>query len=273
LAESAPDDQRRASLERWDHVSAGWAKHADWVRDSSAPLAHRLIEALALQPGETVLELAAGPGDTGFLAAELVQPGGRLISSDQSEAMVEIARARAAQLGLSNVEHQVINAESIDLPVASVDAVICRWGLMLFVDPAAALAEMRRVLKPGGRVALAVWASRERNQWFVVPAQAAIRRGLAPAPNEGEPGPFALEDPARLTALLEGAGFVEVEIDEVVIDEGAATFEEFWERRLDMSLMGAAVRAAPTDVQRAFADEVRGQLRDFTGVSLAALAV
>lgn len=272
MAEPLGDDERRASLERWDHVSASWAKHADWVRDSSAPLAHWLVESLALQPGETVLELAAGPGDTGFLAAELVQPGGQLISSDQSEAMVEIARARAAKLGLRNVEHRVINAESIDLPVASVDAVICRWGLMLFVDPAAALAEMRRVLKPGGRVALAVWASDERNEWFGVPIDAAIRRGLVPAPTEGEPGPFALADPARLTALLEGAGFVEVEIDEVEIDEGAATFEEFWERRLDMSLMGEAVRAAPPDVQRALAEEVRGQLSDFTGVCLAALA-
>jgi len=272
LAERVPDDERRASLERWDHVSAAWAKHADWVRDSSAPLAHWLVEALALQPGETVLELAAGPGDTGFLAAELVEPGGRLISSDQSEAMVEIARARAAKLAISNVEHRVINAESIDLPVASVDAVICRWGLMLFVDPAAALAEMRRVLKPGGRVALAVWASDERNQWFAVPIEAAIRRGLAPAPKEGEPGPFALADPARLTTLLEDAGFVEVQVDEVELDEGAVTFEEFWERRLDMSLMGEAVRGAPADVQRALANEVRAQLSDFTGVSLAALA-
>ncbi len=272
MAEPALDDPRRTSLERWDHVAASWAKHADWVRDSSAPLAHWLVEALALQPGETVLELAAGPGDTGFLAAELVEPGGRLISSDQSEAMVEIARARAARLGIGNVEHRVINAESMELPVASVDAIICRWGLMLFVDPAAGLAEMRRVLKPGGRVALAVWASHERNQWFVLPSQAAIRRGLVPAPKEGEPGPFSLADPARLTALLEGAGFVEVEIDEVELDEGAATFEEFWERRLDMSQMGEAVRAAPTDVQRALADEVREQLRDFMGVSLAALA-
>lgn len=269
---SDADAQRRESLERWDHASAAWAKHAEWVRSSSAALSHWLVEALALQPGQSVLELAAGPGDTGFLAAELIQPGGKLISSDQSEAMVETARARAQQLGITNVEFRVINAESIDLPVASVDAVVCRWGLMLFVDPAAALGEMRRVLKPGGRVSLAVWGSPHLNLWLGVPSEVAVRYGLVPAPEVGAPGPFALADAQRLTALIEDAGFVEVEVVEVESDDGAASFEEWWERRLDMSIMGEAVRAAPAEVQRAVAEEVRERMTDFKGVSLAAVA-
>ena len=108
---------------------------------------------------------------------------GGVIVSDQAEAMLEGARARAIALGLSNVEFQVLNAEWIDLPVASVDAVLCRWGYMLMADPAAALAETRRVLRPGGRVALAVWDTLESNPWALLPARELIARGLAPRPD------------------------------------------------------------------------------------------
>jgi SAM-dependent methyltransferase len=266
-----PDDQRRDSLERWDQAAAGWAKHADWVRDSTVELATRLVDSLALQPGQTVLELAAGPGDTGFLAAQRVQPGGKLISSDSSEAMVEIARERAHAQAVKGVEFRVINAESIDLPVASVDAVLCRWGLMLMVDPAAALGEMRRVLKPGGRAALAVWAAPERNQSFTVPTGVALEHGLIDPPAPGTPGPFSLSDPRRLRELVEDAGFVEVAIDEVPIP-GQGPFEEWWERRLDMSMIGPAVRAAPAAVQRAVAAQVRERITDFSGACWAVAA-
>ncbi len=93
-----------------------------------------------------MLELAAGLGETGMLAAELVAPGGSVIVSDQAEAMLEGARKRAGELNLTNVEFQVLNGEWIDLPLASVDVVLCRWGYMLMADPAAALSETRRVL-------------------------------------------------------------------------------------------------------------------------------
>ncbi len=114
-----------------------------------------MLDAVSLQPGERVLELAAGLGETGMLAAERVAPMGGVIVSDQADAMLDGARARALQLGLSNIEFQVLGAEWIDLPLASVDAVLCRWGYMLIADPSAALAETRRVLRPGGRLALA----------------------------------------------------------------------------------------------------------------------
>ena len=139
------------------------------MREFGAPVSHWMIEAVAPQPGQRVLELAAGLGRDGLLAAELVAPLGGVIVSDQAEAMLAGARARAAALGLANVEFQVLNAEWIDLPLASVDTVLCRWGYMLMADPAAALAETRRVLRPGGRVALAVWDEIARNPWALLP--------------------------------------------------------------------------------------------------------
>ena len=115
----------------------------------------------AIQPaarGTRVLELAAGPGDTGFLAAELVQPGGTLITSDLAPEMLMVAQRRAEQLGLDNVRFKQIDAESsIDIEAASIDGVLCRWGYMLMADSETALRETRRVLKPGGRLALAAW--------------------------------------------------------------------------------------------------------------------
>lgn len=268
---SEPDAQRRETLERWNHAAAGWGKHAAWLRETTAPLSLWLVDALQLAPGQTVLELAAGPGETGFIAAQRVGESGKLVSSDNSQAMLEIAQARAAELELTNVEFRLINEESIDLPVASVDAVVCRWGYMLAVDPAAALLETRRVLKPGGRAALAVWGSPAQNAWLSVPSAVLVERGLVPAPEAG-PGPFALADRARLESLLTGAGFVEVRLDEIQVERGRGSFAEWWERHLDMSSSGPAVRAAAAEVQREIAAEVQRRLTDFTGHCIVAVA-
>jgi SAM-dependent methyltransferase len=224
-----------------------------------------MIEALELRPGQRVLELAAGPGETGFLAAPLIAPGGTLISSDQSAAMVDTAKARAAELGLDNVEFRVINAESIALPVASIDAVLCRWGYMLAIDPLAALVETRRVLKSGGRVALAVWGSPLENPWLAIPSRVLQEHGLAEPPaSEDAPGAFALSDPARLRGLLEEAGFLEIEIDRVELVRTAPDFKTWWEMQLDMSPSGPVVRAANPSVARAVAADLEAQLAPYT---------
>jgi SAM-dependent methyltransferase len=194
-----------------------------------------MLDAVAPQPGQRVLELAAGLGETGLLAAELVAPAGGVIVSDQADAMLAGARERAAGLGLANVEFQTVNAEWIDLPVASVDAVLCRWGYMLMADPSVALAETRRVLRPGGRVALAVWDSIERNPWAAVPSAELRERGLVEPPAPGTPGPFALGDADRLGALLEQAGFVEVRVEALDLHRAHGDFEGFWETTLDLS--------------------------------------
>src|ERR1017187_3403714 len=152
-----PNAHREASLQSWEEAASGWTRQQETMREFGAPVSHWLIDAIVPQPGQRVLELAAGLGETGLLAAELVAPIGGAIISDQAEGMIAGARERAAALGLSNIEFQVLNAEWIDLPVASVDAVLCRWGYMLMADPATALSETRRVLRPGGRGALAAW--------------------------------------------------------------------------------------------------------------------
>jgi SAM-dependent methyltransferase len=243
-----PGAHREESLQSWEEAASGWARRQELLRELGAPVSHWMLEAISPQPGQRVLELAAGLGETGMLAAELVAPMGGVIVSDQAEAMLEGARARAGALGLSNVEFQVLNAEWIDLPVASVDAVLCRWGYMLMADPATALAETRRVLRPRGRLALAVWDAIEHNPWAVIPAEELIGRGLSSRPAPGTPGPFTLGRPERVAELLEQAGFSEVQVQRLEVARRHASFDELWDSTLDLSRVfhdAVLARAAP----------------------------
>jgi SAM-dependent methyltransferase len=226
---------REQSLQDWEEAAPGWARRSELTGRLMAPVTHWMIDALALQPGERVLELAAGIGESGMLAAELVAPAGGVIISDQAEAMVDAARERASQLGLENVEFRVLNAEWIDLPVASMDAALCRFGYMLMADPGAALAETRRVLRSRGRLALAVWDAPDANPWLTVPARELLDRGLVRRRPEGEPGPFALAGEERLMGALEDAGFVDVLVQPIDLARRHASFEEFWESSLELS--------------------------------------
>jgi SAM-dependent methyltransferase len=199
------------------------------------PVSAWMIDELAPQPGQTLLELAAGPGDTGFMAAELIEPGGTLICSDAAEEMLSVARRRAGELGISNVEFKRIALEWIDLEAASVDGVLCRWGLMLVVDPAAALREMRRVLRPGARVALAVWDGAEHNPWATIPTRALVELGHAEPPDRDAPGMFALADADRLREMFADAGFAEVAVDAVAVARNYGTVGEYLAETLDLS--------------------------------------
>ncbi len=236
--EHPAEEHRRRSAEHWQEAASGWVRRQEAIREFGAPVSHWMVEAIEPQHGQRVLELAAGVGETGLLAAELVAPTGGVILSDHAEAMLEGARARAAQLDLTNVEFQVWNAEWIDLPVASVDAVLCRWGYMLMADPLAALVETRRVLRPGGRVALAVWDALAANPWALAPRMELLERGLAQPPAESTeytPGPFGLGDRECLHALLGEAGFTEIVVEAIDVAQRHPSFESFWETMLDIS--------------------------------------
>src|SRR5690348_16091179 len=211
-----PDEQRAGILDGWEQAAAGWGRRAQRVRDWGMPVSTWMIEQLSLQPGYRVLELAAGPGDTGFLAAELIAPGGTLISSDATEGMLEVAKSRASELGIRNVEFKQREIEWIDLPTARVDAILCRWAYMLTVDPEAGMREARRVLAPGGGFALAVWGTDEENPWATIATDALIQGGyIEPIERSASPGIFSLADPDRLQEMLEEAGFVDVLVESI----------------------------------------------------------
>jgi SAM-dependent methyltransferase len=248
-------DQREELLARWDSMAAGWkATRANFQR-SMEPVSQWLVEAIHPQPGHSVLELAAGLGDTGLLAAQLVAPGGSVLLTDGSDKMVEVAREHAEEVGATNVELRTMQAEWIDLPAASVDAVICRFGYMLLVDPEAALRETRRVLKSGGRVALAVWDDLERNPWMKVLREALVERGLAPTTVPEGPGPFALGSQDAVADLLATAGFEDVEVHALDLVVGAKSLDAWWDHIMKSSITTA-------EIVRGLAPAEHYQLRD-----------
>ena len=242
-------DAREEMLDRWEGVAGGWKATRARFQRVAMPVSQWMVEAIHPQPGHRVLELAAGLGDTGLLAAELVQPGGSVIISDGAEGMVQAAREHAAEVGAANVEVRQMQAEWIDLPAASVDAVLCRFAYMLLVDPEAALRETRRVLKPGGRVALAVWDELDRNPWVAVMRRAQEELGLAEPPRPNEPGQFSLSSPDSVQALLDATGFYDVEVEGIDVAFEAASLDEWWEQIVQTSPgLSAAVRElAPAD--------------------------
>src|SRR5256714_7752480 len=270
-----PDESRAASRERWSSVARGWGERRQRMRETSAPVTSWLLDALRLAPGQTVLELACGPGEVGLLAAERVRPGGRLIATDTSEEMVALVLERVEELGLDDVEARVMDAEWLDLPTASVDAVVCRWGFMLLADPGASLVETRRVLRPGGRASLAAWAGPERNPWSSVIGMELVARGLFERPAPGEPGQFAWADPAVITGHLEDAGFTGPELETIEVTFDFADLDEWWDVQLDLApTLGETVigmtPAQRDELREALDERLAGYVRPDGSVSLPA---
>jgi SAM-dependent methyltransferase len=285
VSESDPETPGVDSLEFWERAATGWGKRADRIRDWGMPVSEALVDSLALQPGQRVLELAAGPGDTGFLAAELVrQPdgsraarsgeaGGRaggvregtVLSTDGAEAMVALAQARAKAAGIDNIEFRRLELEWIDLPTASVDAALCRWGIMLIADREAAAREIRRVVAPGGRAALAVWDVPDRNPWATIPASAMIELGHIERPDPDAPGMFRLAPAPRLQELLESAGFLEVTVEPVTLERAFGTVDEYVEETRDLSGVLREALAGLADAEsEAVIDKIRSLAEPFT---------
>ena len=221
-------EYRKASQSVWDRMAAGWDRRRQWMWDVAHLVGEDMVAKLDPQPGQTILELAAGTGETGFAAAARVGDDGRLISTDFSAAMVEAARRGAGELGLTNVEFRKMDAERMDLADDSVDGVLCRWGYMLMAEPQTALAETRRVLRAGGRLSLSVWGPPESNPWAVLSRRTLDDEGHMPASQPGDPGIFAMSREERIRELVTGAGFENLTVEPVAVEYRFEDFDDYW---------------------------------------------
>jgi len=271
------DEYRRTSLANWQTMAAGWERRRADMETVTEPIRDWLVRELAPKPGETILELAAGPGDTGFAAAALLGNEGQLISTDFSSEMTEVARRRGRELGLLNVEYRTMDAERLELEDDSVDGVICRFGFMLMSDTEAALAETRRVLRPGGRLVLATWRGPERNPWVAIGGRILTARGFMPPNEPGAPGMFTMSDDGRVESLLAAAGFTDVLIDDVPVRMPYGDVDEYVTATRDTG--GAFARAfneASEEEQRAITQELAEAFTPFEvdgGLALPGLAL
>jgi SAM-dependent methyltransferase len=232
---TVPENYRQESRARWGVQARGWSAQAERMARVTMPVSVWMVDALALQPGGEVLELAAGTGEVGFLAAEQIAPGGTLISSDFVPEMISVAQARAERLGIANVRFRQVDAESIDQPAASLDGVLCRWGYMLMADPEAALRETRRVLRPGAHVALAAWTGPSENPWATIPMRELVERGHLERPDPEAPGQFAWARAGIIAERLEAAGFGEHEVDVVDFVMAFASFDDWIATQRDLA--------------------------------------
>jgi ubiquinone/menaquinone biosynthesis C-methylase UbiE len=222
------DAFRRNSQAVWEAMSKGWDSRHAYLEEAARPVTELMIERLAPSKGERVLDLAAGTGVVGFAAAAIVGPEGSALISDFSAGMVASAERHAAALGLDNVECRVLDAERIDVPADEFDGVVCRWGYMLMADPAAALRETGRVLRPGGRAVGAVFGAPPANPWAALPAGVLRQLELLPPQPSGAPGIFALADPSELARLFTDAGFAEPAIEEVAFSLWFDDLDDYW---------------------------------------------
>ena len=211
-----------------------------------------------------MLELAAGTGDLGFAIARRVGPEGRVISSDFSPEMLDVARRVGEAQGVTGVEHRVLDAERMELGDDSVDAVVCRFGYMLMAEPLAALRETRRVLRDGGRLAFAVWSTPERNPWAAVPGMTLVQRGHLPPPEPGAPGIFAMGEPGRVRELVTGAGFADPEVEEIAFEFRYADFDDLWDSLVRLAgALAQAVNELPDEEREATRAAIRDNVASY----------
>jgi SAM-dependent methyltransferase len=255
---------RQQSRAAWGTVAPGWYAQREELWKASRPISEWMVRKLDPQPGDTVLELAAGLADTGLMAARLVGEAGRVIVTDFTPEMLAAARRRADELGVHNAQFKVLDAERMELETDSVDGVLCRWAYMLMIDPAAALSETRRVLRLGGRLAFSVWASRERNPALSLVGTVLVELGHSPPPEPEAPSAFAMVDPGHIRELVVGAGFAEPEIEEVPFRLPFADWDAYWRYLTDTSASSSPIlRSLPPEEQAKVREQVHEMARPF----------
>ena len=223
-----PAEFRRASHATWEAMAPGWELRHTWLESAAWPVTERMTRELSAGPGTTILELAAGTGVVGFTALAALDGDAHLIVSDFAPAMVEAARRQGDKLGFDSVEYRVLDAEALELSDESVDGVLCRWGYMLLADPAAGLAETRRVLSEGGRLSCAVFGSAAQNPWAALPMSILVESGHLQPPEPGQPGVLALADSTHLRQLFTDAGLADPEIEEVPFVFPFTGEDDYW---------------------------------------------
>jgi SAM-dependent methyltransferase len=219
MSESKPmfdaDNYKRTQHAQWNEDAAAWHRWGPTLQRWFGAVTERMLDLAQFGPGQHVLDIAAGAGEPALSAAERVGPAGYVLATDLSENIIRFAQQMAEARQLRNFETRAMDGENPDLPEASFDAVLCRFGLMYMPNRQRALTEWRRVLKPAGRVVVAVFSTPDKNGWGAVPLSIIRQRAQLPPPLPGQPGPFSLGGEGVLEGVFREAGFQNIQVQKL----------------------------------------------------------
>ncbi len=249
----------------WSENAKYWIQYSDTIRAMFAPLTAALIEHAKIEEGQTVLDVAGGSGEPGLTVAEKVGPGGSVTCTDAVAEMVEAARDDATRRGLTNVQFRQCTADSLPFPDNYFDAVVCRLGIMFVPDPLVAVREMLRVVKPGGKLALAVWHKSEINPFCYAVTNVMSRHVDSPAADPNAPNAFRFAEIGKLANVLKEAGARDVEERVVKFDiQAPISARQFWAMRSQTSdTLREKLARLSTAEQAQIAGEVEQEVKEF----------
>lgn len=261
-----PIKYKTTTRQQWDQAAEAWHRWDPLLKAWLGPATDAMLDLAGAGPGSRVLDIAAGAGEPAITIAKRVGPTGYVLATDISPKILEYARSSAARQGVTSLETRVMDGENLELPDGSFDVVTSRVGLIYFPDQQRALSEIRRVLRPGGRVAAIVYSTAENNKFFSLPVAVIRRKAQLPPPLPGQPGPFSLGNPGVLEDAYRRAGFRDIQLRTInapVRTTSAAECVRFEKESFGaLHTMLAGLSKADQD---AAWQEIHGGLRQFEG--------
>jgi ubiquinone/menaquinone biosynthesis C-methylase UbiE len=253
-------------VNRWSKSAQFWEKHRAVIRGMFTPLTQALIEGAEIKVGQTILDIATGPGEPALSLAGLVGPAGKVYGIDPIPGMIEAARRAANTLQVKNIQFEVAFADQLPFPAGTFDAVISRFGAMFFPAPADAVHEILRVLKPGRKFALAVWYLAENNPFHYALSRVVDRHVPSPPPEPDALDAFRFATPGKLLKFVNEAGASNVSERLLQFNIAAPiSAEDFWTIRMEMSdSLREKIATLSSDQFTAVTRELIDSLREYS---------
>lgn len=247
----SPEQFKAQQRQMWDNVAKGWQAWWETFERGAQKVSDKIVELAEIKAGDKVLDIATGIGEPAITAARRVKPNGKVVATDISSQMLAIAKTRAKAMGLDNVmEFIECDAEILDLPKSTFNAVLSRWGLMFLPSLPLALTRIRQLLAPNGRLSAAVWSTPSKVPLLDLAFSTVRKQINAPAPPSGTPGPFALADADALERLFSRAGFRDIRVELLRITFGFDSPESFTKFHQQIAAPIQAMLASQSDERK-----------------------
>jgi len=240
---------RDQQKETWNKFSPGWKKWDEHTMDFLKPMGDEIIRLLKIKEDDMVLDVAAGTGEPGLTIASMLK-GGKVTATDLSDGMLQVARENAARRNIKNYEAIVSDVSELPFDDNSYDAISCRFGFMFFPDIQLAANEMVRVLKPGGRLAVAVWSGPDKNFWVTAIADTIQKNMQLPVPPPGAPGMFRCAEPGLMSNIFKQAGMKNIKEKEVQGKLNSGTADVYWNMMTEVAAPFVAALSKADDAMK-----------------------